>query len=407
MNLQEKLNQKCKEQQELINKAKTEKRVMTDDEIKQFEDMQKEIENLQKQIKLEEQAKENEKFLDEPSTSKVYPVDLDTQKDKLDDAGFKNMGEFLHCVKNGDRKGRLKALGTSDVGIMIPPQFSSNILQLSGEDELVMPRSTNIPAGNPPDAPFIIPYLSQGPDGVLGGIQLTWLGESKTISDVKDPVIKDLTLQPQKVAGLATINNDTLQNWEASGTLIQNMMRMAYVNGRDSKMLKGIGSGSPLGVLQAPGALTVKRGTANTFTFVDAANMMGTLLPEALNGAVWVISFSLMPTVLQMADASGRLIYMPGNITAGIPSTLLGLPVKFTGKVPVKGSQGDVLLTNFNYYLTKAGSGPFVDISQHVKFASDQTVFKITAKIDGQPWVKDPLVLEDGTTKASPYVILK
>lgn len=401
------LSEKCKTQQELLSKAKTEKRVMTEDEMKQFDDLQKEIENLQKQIKIEEQAKENEKFLDEPTTEKVHPTDMSTQKDRLDDGGFKNIGEFLNCVKSGDSKGRLKALSTSDVGIMIPPQFSTSILQLNGEDELVMPRATNIPAGNPPDAPFTIPYLQQGSDGVLGGIQLTWTGEAKTVSDVKDPVIKDLTLEPCEVSGLATVNNKTLQNWEASGTLVQSMMRMAYVNGRDAKFLKGIGSGCPLGILNADGAIKISRKTAGTFKYEDAANMLARLLPDALNGAFWNMSLTMLPTLVTMADSSGRLVYMPGNVAAGIPSTLLGIPVKFTGKMPVSGSEGDVLLTNYKYYLTKAGSGPYVSISEHVKFTTNQTVFKIVANIDGQPWVKDPLTLEDGKTTVSPYIILK
>ncbi len=407
----EKLSGKMKDligkQKTLFDKAKEENRSFTDDEIKDFNNWQTEIDNIKSQIEITEKMEQNEKFLDEPATKTVLPVTTDKQKDILDDGGFKNVGEFLDAVKNGDSKGRLKSLSTGDAGILIPAQFSQNILMLNGEEEIVMPRATNIPAGNPPDTPFTIPYLQQGADGVLGGIELNWTGEAKTVKDVKDPVIRDLTLEPKEVSGMATINNKTLQNWEASGSFVQNILRQAWVSGRDKKFLSGSGAGCPLGILNAPGAIEIPRNTSTAFKYIDAVTMMSRMLPEALNGAIWTISITLLPDVATMKDEAGNLIFVQGNATTGIPATLLGLPIKWTGKTKTKGNKGDVVLSNFSYYLTKSGSGPYVAISEHVKFTSNQTVFKITANIDGQPWVKDKLTLEDGETTVSPYIILK
>ncbi|QNB48202.1 phage major capsid protein [Thermanaerosceptrum fracticalcis] len=403
-----KIKELMAKQQALVDKAKAEdNRALTEDEVKDFNAWQKEIDNLKDQLEIVEKMQANANFMDQPVSKPVIPVDMSVQEPKLDDGGFKNVGEFLHAVKFGDLKGRLKALSTSDVGIMIPEQFSRNIMRLDGEAEIVMPRATNIPAGNPPDAPFTIPYLQQGADGVLGGIELTWTGEAKTVSNVNDPVIKDLTLTPHEVSGMATINNKTLQNWEASGSFVENLLRQAWINGRDMKFLRGSGAGCPLGLLNAPGAIKVSRDTAATIKYVDAATMLGRLLPEALNGAVWVASITALPTIVQMVDGNNRLIFVQGDATRGVPSTLLGIPILWTGKQPTLGNEGDLVLANFRYYLTKAGSGPFVAVSEHVKFTTNQTVFKIVANIDGQPWVKDPLKLEDGETTVSPYIILQ
>lgn len=403
-----KIAAKAKEQQAIIDKAKADNReTLNEEEMEQFNSLQTEIENLKKQAEIAEQMEANAKYLGEPTTAKVIPATMDTQDEVLDDGGFKNIGELLHCVKNGDSKGRLKALSTSDVGILIPAQFSQNIMKLDGESEIVMPRATNIPAGSPPDAPFTIPYLQQGADGVLGGIELVWTGEAKTVSDVSDPEIKDLTLTPQEVSGMATINNKTLKNWEASGVFVENLLRQAWVNGRDMKFLGGSGAGCPLGITKAPGAIKIDRDTAATIKYADAANMLGRLLPEAMNGAIFIASITALPTIVQIVDGNGRLIFVQGDATKGVPSTLLGLPILWTGKQATLGNEGDLILSNFKYYLTKAGSGPFVAISEHVKFTTSQTVFKIVANTDGQPWVKDPLKLEDGETTVSPYIILK
>lgn len=399
-----KIASKVKAQQAIFSKAKYENRDMNEDEIKNFDDLQKEIESLKKQAEIAKAMEENEKYLDEPTTKTIIPVVNETQEEVLDDGGFKNIGELMHCVKNGDPKGRLKSLATADVGILIPQKFGTNILMMDGEQEIVMPRATNIPAGDPPDAEFSIPYLQQGSDGVLGGIALNWTQEGKTISDTSDPKIKDLMLKPQEVSGLATINNKTLLNWAATGSLVETLMRQAYVNGRDSKFLTGSGNGCPLGILKSPGAIKIARNTSTTFKYIDAVTMMARMYD--LNNAVWVINQNLMPDVMTMKDDAGNLVFVAGDATKSAPSTLCGIPIKWTFKVSEKGSEGDVMLANFTYYLTKAGSGPYVAISEHVKFATNQTVFKIVANIDGQAWVKEPLKMEDGTT-VSPYVILK
>lgn len=396
----------AEKQKALVDKAKSEdNRALTEDEIKEFDDWQKEIEGLKKQVEIAEKMEQNEKFLDEPSTEKVLPAD-GIQGEVLDDGGFKSIGELACAVKYGDKKGRLKDLMSGDVGILIPPKFASEILKLDGEGEIVMPRATNIPAGDPPDAPFTIPYLQQGNDGALGGVELVWTGEGKPVADVNDPNLKDLTLTPQEVSGMATLSNKTLQNWEASGALIQSLLRQAYINGRDYKFLRGSGAGCPLGILNAPGAIEINRDTSATVKYIDLVTMFSRLY--AGDGEpVWTINQTLMPTLMTLQDPAGHYIFNAGDATKGIPATLLGLPIKWNGKTPLLGKKGDVMLAKLKYYLTKAGSGPYIAISEHVKFTTNKTVFKIVANIDGQPWVLNPLKLEDGETTVSPYVILE
>lgn len=403
-------------QNALVEKAEAEKRNLTETEDTEFKTHQKGIDGLDGEIGRlstlianEQKSAARDDELGEPVGKTFRPAmsGPEPEKDKLDDAGFKNVGEFLSCVKFGDPKGRLKDLSTTDVGIEIPPQFAQQILRLDPEEEIVMPRANVIPAGSPPDAEFSVPYFVQGSDGANGGVALVWTKEGKEINDAGDGKIKDLTLKPNEVSGLATVNNATLQNWQAAGPFTENNLRQAFASGRDMKFLTGSGVGTPLGILKATGRITIARKTAATVTYEDAAKMLGRLIPEARTGAIWIISVSALPTIVTMTDGAGRLIFVAGDATKGIPDTLLGLPIKWTGKTPVLGSEGDVILANFKYYLIKPGSGPFVAISEHVKFTSNKTVFRIIANIDGQPWVKDPLKLEDGKTTVSPYVILK
>ncbi len=399
----QKLGEVCDAQNAVLQKALAEGRPMNAEEQTAYDAFNSQIDAWQKTVIAAEAA---EKRL-EDSARPADKRDPEPPKDNkdLDNCGFENFGEFLHCVRNGDSKGRMKNLSTTDVGIMIPPRFAENILSLNGEDEIVMPRANVIPAGDPPDAPFSIPYLQQGNDGYLGGVALTWKGEGQPINPVNDPAIKDLTLTPYQCAGLATINNETLANWKAAGALVDRLMRLAWLDGRDSKFLQGSGAGCPLGLLKSPGAIRIARNTAATVVYRDFLNMLAVLYAGP-GEPLWTINQSLMPTIMTMTDPNNNYIYNGGDATKGVPATLLGIPVKWNGKTPTLGNEGDIVLAKLNYYMIKPGSGPFIAISEHSRFANFQTQFRIVANIDGQLWVKEPLKLESGIT-VSPVVILR
>lgn len=406
--LRQKYSELCDRQQVITDKAASEVRALTTDETTQFNALDAEMKGIWATIQSIEAADTRAQELDRPMGGKVYRPAADVgTKDKLDDGGFKNVGELLYGIKFGDPKGRIKNLVSTDVGILIPPAFSQTIMALDAEAEIVMPRATVIPVGSPPDGQFSVPYLTQGANGALGGVALTWTAEDNAMTDAGDPDIKDLALEPREVSGLATITNKTLQNWEAAGGFVETLLRKAFVTGRDYKFIRGKGVGCPLGVQEAPGKILVNRNTASTVKYIDVVTMMSRLHPESLANALFVASITCLPALMTMTDDEGQFIFVRGDATKGVPATLAGVPLKFTGKVPTKGNQGDLMLVDFSAYLIKPGSGPFVALSEHVYFTTNKTVFRIVANIDGQPWVKDPLLLEDGSTTVSPYVILK
>jgi len=85
---------------------------------------------------------------------------------------------------------------------------------------------------------------------------------------------------------------------------------------------------------------------------------------------------------------------------------LLGLPVDWTGKNPVLGTAGDVMLIDWSYYLLGERQGMTMEVDTSYKFAESQTAYKATMAVDGQPWLNSVITLMDGTTTVSPYVVL-
>ncbi|MEK5449568.1 phage major capsid protein [Paenibacillus sp. FSL R7-0331] len=428
------------QQRALLDKAKSEKRDFTAEEETEFESFEARIVALDKQIIREEAVASREKQLDDvtkpyrPSAAALggNPV----QPTKKDDGGFSSLGEMFNALRFGDPKGRINALkagegqgggrqvpeafrdqlfsfrnewtlgGETGAGGFLPTQFRPDtVLQLAAPTAIVRPRATVLPAGEPPDSKITIPALTQGSNGVFGGVNVTWIEEGGNKPET-DADLEEVTLQPHEVAATTVVTDKLLRNWQAADAFIRTLLERAMIAAEDIAFLTGNGTGKPLGVLNAAGALAVKRSTANQIKYIDVVNMLAKLLPESVGNAAWVAHQSTLPQLMTMQDPAGRYIFIQGDATRGIPSTLAGIPIQFTGRTKPLGTKGDLQLVDFMYYLIKDGSGPYVDASEHVLFRSNKTVIKAFWNVDGKPWVISPLTLEDGVTQVSPYVIL-
>jgi HK97 family phage major capsid protein len=47
-----------------------------------------------------------------------------------------------------------------------------------------------------------------------------------------------------------------------------------------------------------------------------------------------------------------------------------------------------------------------VAASEHVNFLKNQMTWRVTQRVDGQPWLEKPITLQDGSTQVSPFVVL-
>jgi len=432
------------QQKALINLAESENREFTPAEEEEFQTLENEFSAADEAVKkAEKQAARSATMVSRGASIEDAPkpfrpaavAGAPVQSAKKNNGGFESLGEMIDAIRFGDKKGRLNELprgegqgggiavpeafqhhflpknefsfGTGeDGGYALPAtQFRPEILQLQPQSHIVRQRATVIPAGDPPDSKVTMPALDQGSNGVYGGVEVAWIEEGglKPETDIK---LKEITLEPHEVAATMTITDKLLRNWKAADSFIRSRLSMAMRAAEDIAFLSGDGAGKPLGVLNAPGALEENRAKANEITYLDTLMMLARLLPEQTAGAVWVASQTAMPQIATLQDPAGNYIFIRGDATKGIPNTLSGIPIVFTGKTPTLGKRGDLMLLDLSYYLIKDGSGPFISASEHVYFRNNKTVIKAFWNVDGKPWVIEPLTLEDGETEVSPYVIL-
>jgi HK97 family phage major capsid protein len=394
----------------LLDLADTEKRDLTDEETAAYAGMESEADKLQRDIerleKLEARAAAN-------AAGGDIPYRVSYRRTSNTPSEFRNLGEFLFSVRFnrddprlGSVEYREQSMGQGVAGgFAVPEQFRPELLQVQPQEAIFRPRCTVIPAGDPPDAKITMPALDQtASENVYGGVVVAKVNEGGTKGET-DLRLKEVSLEPGEVAGYITISDKLLRNWQAASGLIGTQLRKAIIGWEDYQILRGNGIGGPLGIINAPCAITVSRTTASQIAIADLRSMYARM---KFGGSLfWVASQTTLPQLLALADGGSNLIFAP-SAADGVPATLFGYPLYFADRSPALGSKGDLVLCDASYYLIKDGSGPFIEASQHVFFTSNKTVIKAFWNVDGKPWLSAALPLEGSTSNTvSPFIVLE
>ena len=336
---------------------------------------------------------------------------------------FESFGEFMHAVRFRPGDARLnfvEGVGASDAeggeisaelrmdndtsgGFMVPPQLRQTLLKVEPQDALVRPRANVIPAGSPPDAAVTMPALDQSganPKNMFGGVEVKWIGEGDEKPET-DADLKSVTLTPKEVAGLVTVTDKLLRNWQAAGTFIEDLLRGATAAAEDYAFMRGNGTSMPLGAINSGAMKFVNRTTTGKITYEDTVAMLARMLMRG-GSPVWSLPQEALPQLMLLRDGQGQYIWKP-NAVEGMAGTLHGYPVRWNNRAPGLGTKGDVTLVDWSHYLVKDGSGPFVAASEHVLFRQNKTVIKIFWNVDGTPWLTAPIKEENGW-EVSPFV---
>lgn len=376
---------------------------------------------LQQADEMKARAKRLQQVLDaELEDEKRRAAEGEKEREKLQrSTEFKHAGEYVCAVYNYREKGivdsRLKYVEHKDLagevgisgGFLVPTQQHTEILAVQGEASLIRKHATIVPMASRIVQWPALDY-SQGAAGVdafVGGIKTYWVEENVAITETQ-PQFKQINLHARELAAYSEVPNGLLRD---SAVSLETYFRGdkgfggALASREDYDAINGDGAGKLFGILNSPAKLTVTRNTATDFKFVDAVTMLSKML---LTGKPrWLINQSVMPKLLQFADAGNFAIFLQ-NAALQPSGTLLGIPIDWTGKNPALGTAGDVILVDWSLYLLGDRQMMTFDVDRSFKFSSNQTAFRAVEAVDGQPWLGSTIKLMDGATTVSPYVVL-
>jgi len=124
---------------------------------------------------------------------------------------------------------------------------------------------------------------------------------------------------------------------------------------------------------------------------------------------VWVMNSTVMPELYGLSlnvGTGGSAMFIANGGIGGTPgSTLLGRPIIFTEKAQALGTAGDIRLVDFSHYLIGDRQSIELAVSEHSRFLTDETEFRLIQRVDGRPWLDSALTPKNGDT-LSPFVQL-
>lgn len=321
----------------------------------------------------------------------------------------------------GVQKAALAEGSATTGGYLVPPQFGDKLLSLEVEEAVVRPRATVFPmTATTLDIPALDHTTAQGAGNTpfLAGVQMSWTAEAAMRAET-EPTFRMVTLKAHEASFYTVASNNLLADSAiALDSLLTQLFGFAVPWYTDYAYLRGDGVGKPMGILNAACTISVNRSSGGTFKFADAASMMAKLYWKIARGAkvAWVINQSVIPQLLQMADAGNRVIFIPlsAGLQAALPQssgvmsigTIFGIPVLVSEKLPALGTKGDVMLCDFSQYLLGDRQEITIDVSPHVNFLKNQMVWRVVWRGDGQPWLNNTITIADNATTVSPFVVL-
>jgi HK97 family phage major capsid protein len=291
-------------------------------------------------------------------------------------------------------------------GFLVPVEFRATLLEWAWENNVIRQRATVIPMNR---RQLQIPTLDQTGTAAnatrqYGGVVATWTEEAGQ-KDETEPDFRQINLVAHKLVTFTIASDELLADSAiALTTLLSRLFGGAIEWETDWAFLRGTGAGMPIGVLNAGATFVEPRQTAGTITIDDIIQMIA---HHQGNTPLWHITREAFPTIAQLNGPAGNpsYVFIP-NAREGIPATLFGFPIEWTEKLPRLGTQGDILLSSWDMYLIGDRQQTTIDTSIHFRFRWDQTCWRAVIRIDGQPWLSQPVTLADGNWQISPFVIL-
>jgi len=221
-----------------------------------------------------------------------------------------------------------------------------------------------------------------------------------------------VSLTAHKLISTMWCSDEVVADAKSFDRFLRNALIPAISFVQDLVFIAGSGINQPLGILNATATIDVPRWSPGQINAIDLARMAVRLTPESWNGgtACWIFSQQTLEQIFELTATAA-------NVSATFmlnDRQLFGLPIYISSTASALGVRGDVILADFGqgYYVigdrsTEISSSAHQDKGEaHYGFRTDEILFKIVIRMDGQPGIDAPIIPANGGATVSPFVIL-
>ena len=354
--------------------------VLSDEDSKTYDAMEKQIVDLGKEIQRLERQAEIEAEMNRPTSEPILgsPVIPTADSGKTGTASDTYKTAFWNSIRNRnyvDIHNDLQIGTDSEGGYLCPDEFERNLIEALSEENVFRPLATVIKASS---SDRKIPIVTSKGEAV-------WIDEEKAYT-LSDDVFGQASLSAYKVGTAIKVSEELLNDsaFDLSTYITKEFARRVGAK-EEEAFFVGDGNGKPTGIFAASGGAEdgVTTSTAN-ITFDDMMELFYSLKSPYRKKAVWVLNDSTVKALRKLKDGNGNYIWSP-SVSAGIPDTILNRPYYTSSYVP-EGPAGSkaIAFGDFSYYWIADRQGVTFKRLNEMFAMNGQVGFIASKRVDGR-----------------------
>lgn len=318
--LEEKRGAVLKEMNEIIGKAKEEKRSITPEETARFDELDSEYKNLEATIRAEERAAQLcASETPEPAETRAYN---DT------------VADIIRCAPV---EARANEMTTTSTGRIVPSEFSKDIIRQTTALSGILNMISIVNSKGDYEQ-----IIADSANKITAG----WTDEigEITASEAKFTTIK---IGHHKLTSLVKMSLELInQNEFDIVSEVRSQMTEDFALKAETAIINGNGTLKPYGLTTGGTAYELP---AAAVTADDLIKILHTLKAPYHNGAVWLMSNSTLCAIRLLKDGNGQyLFHRNDDLTSGFAGSVLGKPVLLSDAMDsLEAGKAPILFGNF------------------------------------------------------------
>ncbi len=334
---------------------------------------------------------------------------------RVDQRGKEQSYNMLMEVQKRAPSG-LNTMADPDGGYLIQPEFSAEILKNQFEVGQLAARCKKVPMLSNRLVMLAVKDENRADGSRLGGVVAYWVNEAEAAVKSK-PGLRKIEMGLDKLMAIGYATAELLTDAPALGAIMLDGFGEEFAFMIDESVVWGSGTDQPFGILNSKynGLLTISKESGQTDVLVpmNLSKMRAAMPSRYYKSCFWAINPEIRPNLdlLTLPVGTGGVpVFLPANnLTQDGFDTLYGRPIIPLEQCAGAKSKGDIMLLSMDAYMIGKKGEMQTDASMHVRFEYDETAFRCTQRIGGQPIPEKPITPKRSATgfKMSPFIALE
>ena len=387
MQMIEKRNQAIEAAKNYAASHKTENGTLNDSDYAVYEQMEKEIQNISREISRMQREDALEQELSKPMNTPLKNKPFKGEIGGTGRASEDYKKAMLEALRSNFRNvSNVLQEGTdADGGYLVPEEYDKRIIEVLNSENIMRTLGTKIKTGG--DHKINIAATKPAASWIEEGAPLVW----------GDATFDQILLDAHKLHVAIKITEELLyDNSFGLESYITTQFGRALANAEEDAFLNGNGQGKPTGIFAVTGGGKVSA-TTTALKGDDIINLVYALKRPYRKKAAFIMNDKILATVRTLKDSEGQYLWQQ-SFKDGEPERLAGYPVYTSEYAPTN----MISFGDYSYYnIGDRGTRSFKKLTE-LFAGNDMVGFVAKERVDGKLVLPEAVqILKISTTKTT------